>query len=141
VIDRIAPTGAVLLALTPVTGRTHQLRVHAARAGSPLLGDPRYGGARRVTRGDGVVVAAARTMLHCAEVTLDLDGGGAPLRLRSPAPPDLARVWADLGGNAGQLDGSAEGAGAAAGDDGGDEDDAGDGVSGAADGRRSSRAR
>ena len=40
--------GRALLRLTPHTGRTHQLRVHLAHAGRPILGDKRYGGARHV---------------------------------------------------------------------------------------------
>lgn len=59
-----------LLELKPHTGRTHQLRVHAAHAGVPLLGDTDYGGARRVVLADGQVLSAARVMLHCAAVTI-----------------------------------------------------------------------
>src|SRR5262249_52082411 len=60
-------TGVVLplvtvLHLFPRTGRTHQLRVHASRAGSPLLGDVHYGGVRRVVREDGRVVTVRRVM-------------------------------------------------------------------------------
>ena len=44
-----APGGAAMLAVAPVTGRTHQIRVHASHAGAPLLGDRDYGGPARVT--------------------------------------------------------------------------------------------
>lgn len=43
-----SPNTLTLLALAPITGRTHQLRVHAAAAGGPLLGDKRYGGIQRL---------------------------------------------------------------------------------------------
>ncbi len=48
--------GATLLRLMPMTGRTHQIRVHAARSGSPLFGDHAYGGKRRAVMPDGTVV-------------------------------------------------------------------------------------
>jgi 23S rRNA pseudouridine1911/1915/1917 synthase len=85
-----------LVAVSPVTGRTHQIRIHASHAGAPLLGDRDYGGASRVTGSDGRVVALPRIALHCARVAvppLDLDA-------RAPVPPELAKVWAELGGEA-----------------------------------------
>ena len=57
-----------LLRLFPETGRTHQLRVHAAAASAPLFGDAPYGGPKRLTLASGRVVSARRVMLHCAEV-------------------------------------------------------------------------
>lgn len=87
---------ASLLHLTPQTGRTHQLRVHAARGGSPLFGDHAYGGERRLSLPDGTVVTARRVMLHCARVALSLPGGTR--QFESPAPTDMRRVWRVLGG-------------------------------------------
>jgi len=57
-----------VLHLRPRTGRTHQLRVHAAKAGAPLFGDHAYGGERRLTLPDGRVVTPRRVMLHCHRV-------------------------------------------------------------------------
>lgn len=93
-------SGCAALALFPETGRTHQLRVHAAAAGHPILGDTSYGGAPRVVLGDGRVIAARRVMLHCARLSLpDLArGGAAELVIEQPAPADLAGVWSALGG-------------------------------------------
>ena len=88
---------AVALRLWPQTGRTHQLRVHAARAGAPLLGDARYGGPRRVALADGRVVRAARVMLHCRRLSIP-DAAGGRLDLEDPPPEDLAELWARLGG-------------------------------------------
>jgi 23S rRNA-/tRNA-specific pseudouridylate synthase len=93
------PHGPVLLALLPMTGRTHQLRVHAAAAGAPLVGDVSYEGPRRVTLPDGRVVLARRTMLHCARVAFPHPATGAPFEATSPAPADLCDVWTALGGD------------------------------------------
>ena len=79
------------LVLHPRTGRTHQLRVHCAHAGCPLLGDRTYGGAKRLTLSNGAVLAAGRVMLHCAEVSLP----GGP-SLRAPWPDDLRTLWESL---------------------------------------------
>jgi len=90
---------ASALALHPETGRTHQLRVHCARAGHAFLGDASYGGAPRVVLPDGRVIAARRPMLHCARLVLpDVERGGE-LDLRAEAPDDLARTWLGLGGD------------------------------------------
>jgi 23S rRNA-/tRNA-specific pseudouridylate synthase len=86
--------GAALLALAPTTGRTHQLRVHCADAGAPLLGDRTYGGPTRLTLPSGKVFPLARIALHCARVAvLDLD-------LAAPIPDDLTAIWSALGGEA-----------------------------------------
>lgn len=82
--------------LFPETGRTHQLRVHAARAGHPLVGDVGYGGPKRVVRADGSVVTAKRPMLHCESVELAHPGTGKPMRFEAPVPEDLAAVWAQI---------------------------------------------
>jgi 23S rRNA pseudouridine1911/1915/1917 synthase len=90
---------AALLRLEPQTGRTHQLRVHAAHAGCALLGDKPYGGTARVVLGDGSVVTPRRVMLHCAQVTVPaMDRGGEAMRFAAPVPEDMQRVWAALGG-------------------------------------------
>jgi RluA family pseudouridine synthase len=96
------PRGA-LLWLLPQTGRTHQLRVHAAAAGNPLLGDRHYGGAQRVVLTDGSVLSARRTMLHCARVEIPNPLGGDPLRFEAPLPSDLTQLWHALSGSPPQL--------------------------------------
>ena len=68
------------LAAYPKTGRTHQIRVHAAAAGHPILGDDKY--APRQTR------QAKRLMLHATELALTLDDRA--LRLKAPLPPEFA---------------------------------------------------
>jgi 23S rRNA-/tRNA-specific pseudouridylate synthase len=84
-----------LLALAPETGRTHQLRIHASRAGAPLLGDASYGGSRRLTTSTGAVRAIDRIALHCAAVDLQL--GREKISLRSPVPRSLLALLADVG--------------------------------------------
>lgn len=61
---------AALIWLEPITGRTHQLRVHLAHAGSPMLGDRPYGGPARIVLDDGAVLTARRVMLHCFALRL-----------------------------------------------------------------------
>ena len=93
---------ATLLRLRPLTGRTHQLRVHAAEAGAPLFGDHLYEGERRKVLPEGSVVTARRVMLHCAEVSFPSRTGGR-MQLVAPARPDMDRVWHALGGTAADL--------------------------------------
>ncbi len=84
-----------LFLLVPETGRTHQLRVHAAHAGHALVGDRVYGPARPVVTPGGSVVTPGRIALHCHRVTL-----GAPIGRAFTAPPPefLTALWSRLGG-------------------------------------------
>ncbi len=84
-----------VLALAPETGRTHQLRVHAARAGLPLLGDALYGGPRRITSDKGSVRTLDRVALHCARVQIDL--GDCIVDASSPVPPGMRALATALG--------------------------------------------
>lgn len=85
-----------LLALAPVTGRTHQLRLHAAGAGVPLLGDGTYGGSPRYVLPTGAVRSLERVALHAAWVEFELEG--RTLRVDAPPPAELEALWRDLGG-------------------------------------------
>lgn len=86
---------AALLALAPVTGRTHQLRVHASHAGAPLLGDRVYGAPARVTLPSGKVLSFDRIALHAARVTIFSSVIDAPI------PALLRETWGALGGDDG----------------------------------------
>jgi 23S rRNA-/tRNA-specific pseudouridylate synthase len=89
----------VALHLWPQTGRTHQLRVHAAHAGAPLLGDVAYGGEKRTTLANGRVLSAQRVMLHCAHVRLpDPSALGQVLTFDLDPPDDMAALWRAAGG-------------------------------------------
>ncbi len=75
---------AALVEASPETGRTHQIRVHLAHLGAPLLGDARYGGPRRVGE-----VAVPRVMLHARRLELAHPGTGARLVIEAPVPEDF----------------------------------------------------
>lgn len=94
---------SALLCLTPLTGRTHQLRVHVAEAGSPILGDRHYGGPTRITTADGRVWTARRVMLHCAALRIPHPRSGTPLTLRATVPDDMRALWQGLGGDVNAL--------------------------------------
>jgi 23S rRNA pseudouridine1911/1915/1917 synthase len=94
--DRTSPRQLQLLALAPHTGRTHQLRVHAAAHGAPLLGDRAYGGASRLTAATGSVRALDRIALHAAWVELPLS---EPLRFEAAVPAELTAIWSDFAGD------------------------------------------
>jgi 23S rRNA-/tRNA-specific pseudouridylate synthase len=80
-----------LLALRPVTGRTHQLRVHCAYRGFPILGDPQYGTPESQRPG-------LTAQLLCAkELSLPHPVTGAPLRIISQM--DAAEPLRDVSSN------------------------------------------
>ena len=83
------------------TGRTHQIRVHLAHIGYPLVGDPVYGGRRRIPAGCGAPLiealrAFARQALHASRLALAHPLTGRPLVCESPLPPDMAGLLATL---------------------------------------------
>jgi 23S rRNA pseudouridine1911/1915/1917 synthase len=88
-----------LLALEPHTGRTHQIRVHAANSGCPLLGDEAYGGSTRLVTATGAVHSLRRIALHAAWVEIP-DAAGSTIRIDASIPDDLAAIWSERGGNA-----------------------------------------
>jgi 23S rRNA pseudouridine955/2504/2580 synthase len=81
------------LALMPVTGRTHQLRAHCAAIGTPILGDPKYGGAGAQLAG---VPNARRLHLHARELSIPHPQGGI-LRVTAPLPPHMRQSWEFFG--------------------------------------------
>ncbi len=80
--------GACLMQATLGTGRTHQIRVHAAHAGHPVAGDEKYGDAEanRRLRGMGL----RRLFLHAARFEFDLDGRS--YGFSTPLPEELKAV-------------------------------------------------
>lgn len=80
-------SGLSAIAARPITGRTHQIRVHVSHRGAPILGDRLYGGPTAVRAGDEVV-RLARPLLHARRLTLELPEG--PRTFEAPVPPDLA---------------------------------------------------
>ena len=67
------------------TGRTHQIRVHLASRGHPLVADALYGGRP--------LLGLARQALHAAELAFAHPADGRPLAFSAPLPPDLAQAW------------------------------------------------
>ncbi len=78
------------------TGRTHQIRVHLAHAGHGLVGDPVYGGARKLPRNalspaaQQAISAFPRQALHAAVLGFEHPVSGQMLRFEAPIPPDMA---------------------------------------------------
>jgi 23S rRNA pseudouridine1911/1915/1917 synthase len=91
-----AGPAAALVEASPETGRTHQIRVHLAHLGAPLLGDARYGGPRRVGE-----LAIPRVMLHARALRLVHPATGETLALEAPVPEDFREVERALLGEAG----------------------------------------
>ena len=86
-----ASEDGALVELEPLTGRMHQLRVHMAHIGRPLVGDPRYGGALTFAGR-----AAPRLMLHAARLTFPHPEGG-DLTVEAPLPADFETLKAAAG--------------------------------------------
>lgn len=91
----------VLLELTPHTGRTHQLRVHASHAGAPLDGDTTYGGRTRLTSDRGDITTLKRVALHAARVVVPWQGDR--IELAAAVPSALREWWKALGGEPHEL--------------------------------------
>ncbi len=86
VVERFSD-GALLVA-HPLTGRTHQIRAHAAAIGVPILGDGRYGGQNQPW--------IERPALHAAQLVLRHPVTDGLLQLMAPYPPDFRRALTAL---------------------------------------------
>ena len=83
------------------SGRTHQIRVHLAHAGFPVVGDPLYGGRRRIPAGCTPEFAEAlahfpRQALHAARLKLAHPVTGRGMEWEAPLPPDMVALLAAL---------------------------------------------
>jgi 23S rRNA pseudouridine1911/1915/1917 synthase len=93
--------GLTHLAVSLETGRTHQIRVHMAHIGHPLVGDPLYGRSSRRRRGMSDALAEClrafpRQALHAETLELIHPGSGETVRFSAPLPGDFAALLADL---------------------------------------------
>ena len=81
---------ATVVRLAPETGRTHQLRVHLAAIGHPIVGDQVYGTRRSGRRGGDPEFP--RQALHAEAITFAHPSTGARLTIRAPVPPDMQQL-------------------------------------------------
>ena len=78
------------LELRPLTGRTHQLRVHCAESGWPILGDAIYGSGKAA---DGFM------QLHARSLTVPLYAGRPEVAVEAPAPDHMGSVLMEMDGS------------------------------------------
>lgn len=71
--------GLSLVEVTPLTGRTHQIRLHMAHIGCPLYGDFLY----------GTEIPGERTRLHCRKIAFSLPQSEKRIEIEAPLPPDF----------------------------------------------------
>ena len=93
---REPPPGYSLIRLKPHTGRTHQLRVHLAFLGHPIVGDTMYGGRIVERHLDGQTVHFDRQALHAAEISFTHPRTLRPMTLAAPLAPDINSLLDDL---------------------------------------------
>jgi 23S rRNA pseudouridine1911/1915/1917 synthase len=90
-----------LLAVSPRTGRTHQIRVHLSHVGYPVLGDPVYGyrkgwWRKHMPEGQEAPLVLARQMLHAESLGFVHPESGVFCEFRAPMPPDMEKVLVNL---------------------------------------------
>ena len=79
--------GSTLVEFRPVTGRTHQIRVHLAKIGFPVLGDKIYGKSEE---------AISRQMLHAYQITIQHPATKKKMRFTAPLPADFLQILKGL---------------------------------------------
>lgn len=95
VIERFR--GFCYVRLFPKTGRTHQIRVHMAHIGCPIVADRLYAGHAKITAGeinrdDNATVLLDRQALHAHCITFDHPASGERMTIEAPIPEDIARL-------------------------------------------------
>jgi len=85
---------AAWLSLEPVTGRTHQLRVHCMELGTPILGDGKYGGKDAFI--EGADKSTRQLHLHAKAIRIPNPAGGI-LEVTAPLPDHMKKTWKLLG--------------------------------------------
>jgi 23S rRNA pseudouridine955/2504/2580 synthase len=89
-----------LLDVTLKTGRTHQIRVHLAHSGHPIVGDPKYGDFelnKQFARGEGLAgLRFGRMFLHARRLSFDHPATGERLALEAPLPPECVTLTSRL---------------------------------------------
>jgi 23S rRNA pseudouridine955/2504/2580 synthase len=87
-----AGTEFAWVAARPITGRTHQIRVHLASLGTPIVGDFKYGGTDARAKGE----IADKLHLHARSIDIGRPDGGR-LQATAPLPPHMVKSWKLLG--------------------------------------------
>ena len=93
IVDR-AHKQLAFVAFWPRTGRTHQIRVHAAHLGCPILGDGKYGGHEAMLEG---VDHVKRVHLHARSLHFIHPKTNKPIDVDAPLAGDIEKSWKDLG--------------------------------------------
>jgi 23S rRNA pseudouridine955/2504/2580 synthase len=83
------------LEMEPHTGRTHQLRVHAAHIGCPIIGDPKYFEADTNWEFPGGI--QNRLHLHARRIVIPHPDGKGVIDITAPLPPHMRQSWNLLG--------------------------------------------
>lgn len=81
--------GRAFIEAKPKTGRTHQIRVHLASIGAPILGDPQYGGLSTEDR-------ALPMMLHAKRIIIPISKNNEPVTVEAPPPETMARLLTEM---------------------------------------------
>jgi 23S rRNA pseudouridine1911/1915/1917 synthase len=90
--------GFALVRVLPKTGRTHQIRLHLAHIGCPVLCDRQYGGRSQITLGELIhgreddCVLLARQALHARRLRIKHPETGQPIEFEAPLPDDMTAV-------------------------------------------------
>ena len=93
---------AAWVALEPLTGRTHQLRVHMAEMGHPIIGDGKYGGSGQENLGDGWGaqlggIISKKLHLHARRLAFEHPVTGKPVSITAPLPEHMKQSWDTFG--------------------------------------------